>query len=144
MKNFILRPLSFCLVLILSLLLTFPASAQTFSSLSQLQQYLLNVSPDQSMAAGTHYLEVEGVIKSIEWAGSSNHYDMILSISDPKALSPIESNAPLLRVHFRLHKDDAPFQEGESVTVFGSLNEMYSSVMVPFILAKTINGSEDF
>lgn len=120
------------------------ASAQTFSTLSQLQQHLENYSPSQSMAAGTHYIEAEGTIESISWTGKNNHYDLILLVDDPKALSPIGSDSPQLRVHFRLHKEEPPFQVGETVTVFGSLNELYSSVMVPCILAKTINGSEDF
>ena len=120
------------------------ASAQTFTTLSQLQRHLETCSPSQSMNAGTHYLEIEGTIESITWAGANNHYDMILLVDEDKAYKPIGASAPRLCVHFRLHKDQPPFQPGDVVTVFGTLNELYSSVMVPCILAKTINGSEDF
>ena len=126
------------------LLICSTASAQTFVSLSQLQQHLENYSPSQSMAAGTHYLEIEGTIDSITWTGANNHYNLILLVEDEKALAPIGASSPQLCVHFRLHKDQPPFQPGDVITVFGSVNELYSSVMVPQILAKTINGSEDF
>ena len=131
-------------LLLAALLICSAASAQTFASLSQLQQYLDKHAPAQSMAAGTHYLEIEGTVDSITWAGANNHYDLILLVDDPKALSPIGSDSPQLRVHFRLHKDQPPFQPGDVITVFGSVNELYSSVIIPQILAKTINGSEDF
>ena len=127
-----------------ALLICSSASAQTFASLSQLQHHLENSSPAQSMAAGAHYLEVEGTVDSITWTGANNHYDLILLVDDEKAIAPIGASSPQLRVHFRLHKDQPPFQPGDVITVFGSVNELYSSVMVPMILAKTINGSEDF
>ena len=131
-------------LLLAALLICSAASAQTFASLSQLQQYLESHSPSQSMAAGTHYLEIEGTVDSIAWAGANNHYNLILLVEDEKALAPIGASSPQLCVHFRLHKDQPPFQPGDVITVFGSINELYSSVMVPQILAKTINGSEDF
>lgn len=131
-------------VFLAALLVCSSASAQTFSSLSQLQRHLENSSPAQSMAAGAHYLEVEGAVDSITWAGANNHYDLILLVDDEKAMAPIGASSPQLRVHFRLHKEQLPFQPGDVLTVFGSVNELYSSVMVPMILAKTINGSEDF
>ena len=37
-----------------------------------------------------------------------------------------------------------PFAVGDEVEVVGSLNSLYSSVMIPQILAETINGSDDF
>lgn len=120
------------------------ASAQTFVTLNQLQRYLEKVSPARSMDAGTHYLEIDGTVDSITWSGASNHYDMILLVDEKQAYTPIGADSPRLCVHFRLHKDEPPFQPGDEITVFGSLNELYSSVMVPCILAKTINGSEDF
>lgn len=121
-----------------------PASAVTFVSLSQLQQYIENHSPAEIMASGTHYAELEGTITEIHWCGANNHYRLTLQVEDDRAIPPIGSDYPQLTVHFRLHLDEPPFQVGDVITVFGSLNEMYSSVIVPEILAKTINGSEDF
>lgn len=132
------------ILILAALLFVSTASAQTFVSLSQLQHHLETHSPSQSMAAGTHYLEIEGTVDSITWTGASNHYDLILLVDDKKASAPIGAASPQLRVHFRLHKEQPPFQPGDVITVFGSVNELYSSVMVPMILAKTINGSEDF
>lgn len=120
------------------------AAAMTFPSLSMLQAYLLETSPSQSMAAGTHYVDLDGTVLSITWAGQSNHYNMLISVDDPKATVPIGADAPQLNVHFRLHKEQPPFQVGDEITVFGSLNEMYSSVVVPDVLAQYINGSDDF
>lgn len=120
------------------------ASAQTFYTLSQIQQHLEKYSPSQSMAAGIHYAEIEGTIESITWAGASNHYDLILLVDDPAATAPIGSESPKISIHFRLHKEEPPFKVGETVTVFGSLNELYSSVMIPSVDAKFINGSDDF
>ena len=120
------------------------AGALTFSSLSTLQNFLEKHSPAQIMAAGQHYVNIEGTVESISWTGKNNHYDFILLVDDSKAIPPIGSDSPQLRVHFRLHLDQPPFQVGDTVTVYGTLNELYSSVIVPFILAETINGSEDF
>lgn len=120
------------------------AAAMTFPSLSMLQAYLMDTSPSQSMAAGTHYVDLDGTILSITWAGQSNHYNMLISVDDPKATVPIGADAPQLNVHFRLHKEQPPFQVGDEITVFGSLNEMYSSVVIPDVLAQYINGSDDF
>ena len=121
-----------------------PADASSFASLSQLQQYLEKHSPDNMLATGPHYAELEGTIQEIHWCGANNHYEMTLQVEDPKALAPTGSDVPLLTVHFRLHLDSVPFKVGDIVTVFGTVNELYSSVMIPWVLAKTINGSEDF
>lgn len=131
-------------LLLATLLICSAASAQTFATLSQIQQHLEKYSPSQSMAAGIHYAELEGTIESITWAGASNHYDLILLVDDPAATAPIGSESPKISIHFRLHKEEPPFKVGETITVFGSLNELYSSVMIPSVDAKFINGSDDF
>ena len=130
--------------LAISILVCSAASAQTFVSLSQLQRHLETHSPSQSVATGPHRLNTKGTIESITWAGDGNHYNMILLVDDAKAYKPIGSDSPRLCVHFRLHKDQPPFQAGDVVTVSGALNELYSSVMIPWILADTVNGSADF
>lgn len=120
------------------------ASAKSFSSLAGLQDYLENTSPARSMAAGTHYVTIGGTILSITWAGQSNHYDMLIAVDDQEATKPIGADLPRLNVHFRLHREELPFQVGDAVTVYGTLNELYSSVIIPDVLAQYINGSDEF
>ena len=68
----------------------------------------------------------------------------LTQVEDPNARRPIESDVPQLAVHFRLHKDEPPFRQGDTVTVRGTINGYYSSVMVPWILMESVNGSDDF
>lgn len=134
------------LIVFLSLLLVCsaatPAAARTFSSLSELQQYILNHAPADM--TGSLHADLEGTITEITWCGTGNHWQLLLKVEDPHAIPPIGSDAPLLIVHFRLHKDSPPFQVGDSITVSGSVNSLYSSVIVPLVLADYINGSDDF
>lgn len=132
------------LSVLLSLSITMSAMAAQFSSLGQLQKYLEKHSPAELSASGPHYVETEGVILELHWCGKNNHYQMTLQVDDPSAVAPIGAEHPQLIVHFRLHKEAPPFKIGDMVTVFGSLNELYSSVMVPWVLAKSINGTDDF
>ena len=134
----------FLVFLAAALLISATASADSFSSVSQLQQFLMKYSPNQISSAGSHSVDIEGTIAEIRWCGANNHYEMTLQVEDDRALVPIGSDVPLIVVHFRLHVDPMPFQVGDVVTVYGTLNELYSSVMVPSILAKFINGSDDF
>lgn len=136
----------FLAVLVLTLLVSAsaPASAAYLSSLSQLQQYIENHSPADLAATGPHYVELDGRIVDLYPCGINNHYEMILQVDDPQATPPLGADSPQLVVHFRLHLDEPPFRIGDTITVFGSVNELYSSVIVPVILAETINGSDDF
>lgn len=136
MKKFVLL-----LLAVMMVAAAVPASGETFTTLRMLQDYIYKTSPRN---AGEPYAELEGTIESIEWAGANNHYNMTLLVDDPKALVPIGEETPRLTVHFRLHVDPIPFQVGDTITVFGSLNSFYSSVMVPYILAKFINGNDNF
>ena len=120
------------------------AFARDFVNLGLLQRFIEKYSPEQLAATGPHYVEMEGIISEIHWCNANNHYQMTLLVDDPKAIPPTGSDSPQLIVHFRLHLDEMPFKVGDTITVFGPLNEMYSSVILPFIQAKTINGTEDF
>lgn len=137
------KVITFILCLAIAFSAAVPASAASFASLAQLQQFIEDHAPAQ-LLTGTHYVELEGVIAEIHWCGANNHYEMTLQVDDPQALKPIGTEAPLLVVHFRLHLDEPPFQVGETVAVFGTLNPLYSSAVIPWVLAKTINGTEDF
>ena len=136
----------FVLLLVFALLITAaaPAAARTFTSLGELQQFIEKHSPADIAATGEHYADLEGTITELAWCGTGNHWQMLLQVEDPRAIPPVGSDAPQLIVHFRLHKDSPPFQVGDTITIFGSVNSLYSSVVLPWILADFINGSDDF
>lgn len=137
----------FVLFLSLSLALLPFASASaggTITNLRDLQDLIRFNAPEKIMASGTYHVSLSGTISEIHWCGANNHYQMTLLIDDANALRPIGSDLPQLSVHFRLHVDQIPFAVGDLVSVSGSLNELYSSAMVPMILAELINGSDDF
>lgn len=121
-----------------------PAAARTFTSLGELQRFIEKHSPADLAATGEHYADLDGTITELHWCGTGNHWQLFLQVDDPRAIPPIGSDAPQLIVHFRLHKDSPPFQTGDAITVFGSVNSLFSSVAIPWILADYINGSDDF
>jgi len=132
------------LSLVLVLLLLFSAasaSGETFYTLKDLQGYIYNHPP---VYFSEPHLVIDGTIKEIIYTGPNNHWNMTLAIDEPDAEAPLWSDTPLLTVHFRLHLDEVPFQVGDRITVDGTFNPLYSSFMVPFVKANTINGSEDF
>lgn len=120
------------------------ASAEHFSSLSQLQHFIMARSSDQIEASGPHTVELSGSILDIYPYGIGNHYEMLIQVDDAKAVPAMRYSAPVLVVHFRLHVNPVPFQVGDHVTVRGDLNSLYSSPIIPWILADLINGSPDF
>ena len=138
------RLLSALLVLLLMIVTAVPAAARTFSGLGELQQYIEHHSPADLAASGPHYAKLEGVIVEMHALGVNNHWQLTLQVDDPDATPPLGADSPQLIVHFRLHRDEPPFQVGDTIAVFGTVNELYSSVILPEILARTINGSEDF
>ena len=135
--------LSILLVLTVAMAMASTAAAQTFYSLDQVQHYLYYHSPMESVGEDP-YVEIEGTISEIIYTGPNNHHSMTLLIDEEKASAPIWADSPQLTVHFRLHVDEVPWKVGDTVTVFGTLNTLYSSFMVPYILAKYVNGSDDF
>ena len=135
--------LSILLVLTVAMAMASPAAAQTFYSLDQVQHYLYYHSPADDVGSEP-YVELEGTISEIIYTGPNNHHSMTLLINEEKASAPIWADSPQLTVHFRLNVDEIPWKVGDTVTVFGTLNPLYSSFMVPYILAKYVNGSDDF
>lgn len=138
------KALAASLALALLISAAVPALAVRFSSLSELQRFLLKKSPDTIAATAPHSVDIFGTVQEIRWCGANNHYELTLRVDDPDALAPIGAGGPQLVVHFRLHREQLPAAVGDTIAVSGSLNELYSSVMVPWILAGTINGSSDF
>ena len=138
------RLLSALLVFSLAIAMATPAAARTFSSLGELQQFIEKHSPADLAASGPHYAELEGTVVEMHALGVNNHWQLTLQVNDPRATPPLGADGPQLIVHFRLHLDEPPFRIGDTITVFGTVNELYSSVILPEILAKTINGTEDY
>ena len=120
------------------------AGAVVLRSLRETQDFLMKFSPNTMDSYGEHMVLISGTIQEIRWCNANNHYEMTLAVDEENALVPIGSDTPQLTVHFRLHVDPMPFAVGDEVEVVGSLNSLYSSVMLPNITAETINGSEDF
>lgn len=119
------------------------ASALTLCSVDQVQYFLRRHSPDYFVYDALD-LEIEGTIRDITWCGANNHYNMTLVVNEPNASRPVWEDETILTVHFRLHVDPMPFQVGDTVKVFGEVNSLYSSVMVPYVVARYINGTDDF
>ena len=138
------RLLSALLIFSLVITVATPAAARTFTSLGELQQFIEKHSPADLAASGPHYIELEGAVVEMHALGVNNHWQLTLQVDDPQALTPLDADGPQLIVHFRLHLDEPPFRIGDTITVFGTVNELYSSVILPEVLAKTINGTEDF
>ena len=120
------------------------ASARDFYSLHSLQDYLRTTPPDVSMAIGTHHVMLRGTVAEITWTGPNNHHNLLLLVEDPDAVNPVWSETPQVIVHFRLHLEEPPFKVGDEIIVSGSLNEYYSSCMIPYILLEEFNGSDEF
>lgn len=133
----------FLTVLAAAVLLTSTASAASFTSLGKLQHFLLGVTPDQLLLSAPS-VELEGTVLEIIRHGSGNHWDLLLAVEDENAIPPVGESGPRVLVHFRLHRETPPWQIGDVITVSGSLNAMYSSVIIPSILADLINGTNDF
>ena len=133
----------FLTVLAAAVLLTSTASAASFTSLGKLQHFLLSVTPDQLLLSAPS-VELEGTVLEIIRHGSGNHWDLLLAVEDDNAIPPVGESGPRVLVHFRLHREAPPWQIGDVITVSGSLNAMYSSVIIPSILADLINGTDDF
>lgn len=138
------RLLSALLIFSLVIAVATPAAARSFSSLGELQLFIEKHSPADMAASGPHYIELEGAVVEMHALGVNNHWQLTLQVDDPQAITPLGANGPQLIVHFRLHLDEPPFRIGDTITVFGAVNELYSSVILPEVLAKTINGTEDY
>ena len=132
------------LAIAISCSVALPAYAVRFKDLGSLQNYLLIFSPDRLLSSGPHIVEVEGTISDLHWSGSLNDYLFTLYVDDPTALAPLGVGTPYMTVCFSLHKDEPPFKDGDQVEICGHINSLYSSVIVPWVTLKTINGSSDF
>lgn len=130
----------FLLVLVVLSLSLVPALSSA-GNLADLQQYMMKTAPNRFPDSLS--LIFSGEIVDI-YTVYGNHWEMKIKVDDPDATVPIDSDFPYVIGHFRLHLDECPFKIGDTVEIEGSLNTFYSTVLVPSILCKYINDSNDF
>lgn len=75
---------------------------------------------------------------------ATNHWEMKIVVPDDAGYTPIGEDHPYFIAHFRLHVAEVPFCIGDTVEITGSINSLYSSAMVPFIMVEYVNGSDEF
>ncbi len=132
------------LTLILTIFFIFTASTTVAAGASpfrKLQNYIMYNAPNN---IDEFSATINGTIIEITHLGPNNHWEFLLAVEEEDAITPLNYDTGILRVHFRLHKEQPPFSVGDSVTVSGLLNSLYSSVMIPQILLTSINGSDDY
>ena len=132
------------LALILALLLIGSAAlaSTAFTSMREIQHYL-DTHCNANDGPYKPSVEITGIILDLHQV-TGNHYDMILAIDEDNVWKPIGFEQPILTADFRLHVDPIPFEVGQEVTVAGELNLMYSSIMNPYVVVNTINGTTDY
>lgn len=135
---------SLAVLLIFFALVPSLAHAEHFTSLSSLQRFIMQHAPDQVDGTLSHTVTLSGTIIDLYSYNKSNHYEMLLQVDDGKAVDSFRYGVPVLVVHFRLHVDPVPFHVGDVIEVKGTLNALYSSPIMPWVLADEINGSSDF
>ena len=134
------------LSVLLALLILFTASvasAYDFTSLEKLQRYIYNHSTASMMGIMSISVLLRGTILSLTQV-TGNHWEMRIASDDPDAHEPLGSETGEFIAHFRLHVDPCPVAVGDEVIISGSLNPLYSSYMIPYIITDTINGSDEY
>lgn len=124
----------------LALLLIGSTAQADFTNLHDVQAYIMNNAP--RTISEYDRATVKGEILSIELV-TGNHYNLILEVDDPNALSPMGYEKPIVVGHFRLHLDsveDLPFKVGDTALITGGINIAYSTYIVPMIMIDQING----
>lgn len=126
------------LFLIIALLL--PAAALS-GDLHDVQQYIYTHAP---ISMDERNFTLSGEIVDVYSINVNNHWEMVVKSADDSAVHPLQAEYPYFIAHFRLHLDECPFKVGDQVTIVGWVNPNYTSFSVPYIVARTINGSEDY
>lgn len=128
------------LLTLLALVLIGSTALADFTNLRDVQNYIMNTAPRD--ISEYDKATVKGEILSIEFV-TGNHYNLILEVDDPNAISPMGYNKPIVVGHFRLHLDsveDLPFKVGDTALITGGINIAYSTYIVPMIMIEEING----
>ena len=125
---------------ILILIVIIPVVAIS-ADLRDVQDYIYTHSP---MNMDERRFTLTGEIIDVYSINVNNHWDMIVKSDDEDAFVPLWTDYPYFIAHFRLHLDECPYKVGDKVTIVGSVNSVYSSNCIPYIIVRTINGSEDY
>lgn len=132
MKRFVI------FLLVIALLLPAVASA---GGLRRVQDYFANRIP-------FNYSDLpiclSGEIVDVYSIGVNTHWEMKVKVDDDDAYTALWSDYPYFIATFRLHLEECPFAVGDEVLIEGTLNNLYSSVIIPVIVVKYINDSDDF
>lgn len=128
-----------CLFLILFLIPS--VSFADFHSIEELQQYLLFTSP--VLVAINDPVFLNGTIIDIRFL-EENEYQMTVEVDDDAYGVPVGYNLPIFCGRFEVR--DVPFTlgVGDHVDIQGTIDAVYSSPIIPMVLIKTINGTDDF
>jgi len=122
------------IVLILVLLLPAAAISETLRSV---QDYILYHAPNDI----NHSVTLTGEIKEI-YHIRNYHWGLVVSVDEEKAITPMDRDYPYFVAEFSLIDEEIPYAVGDIITVYGDINPLYSSVIIPQINSKTINGEK--
>lgn len=129
------------ILILAALFITVSAAADPVTSYRETQDRLLagayKVKPFEA--------ELSGTVRAVVPSYSFNHtYYMFVQVDpdDVSMWSTEDDNFFVVMVSS--DKDPFPFNEGDPVTVTGTVASVYSSPVCPYITPSLINGSEDF
>lgn len=123
------------LSIILLVLIIFP-SVSYGDTLRDVQQYIFNTAP---VSIRDYKYTLTGEIKDI-YHVKNYHWEMIVAVDEERAIKRFESEYPYFIAEFSVYEDEEmPFQIGDTVTVCGDINSIYSSFATPMINSYTIN-----
>ena len=129
------------LTLILALALILPAAALA-GGLADAQKYIFNTAPANVME---REFTITGTLMELSYTRNS-HLMMILMVDDEKAWDGVTTSfdAPGCIAAFPYHHEfeNFPINIGDEVTITGSINSMYSTVMVPYFTIRTLNETD--
>lgn len=121
---------------------TASAAMTAFNDLGVLQRYIYNHSL-ADMEGLSIYVILTGTVQEIRQT-TGNHWEMMITVDDEDGYSSLLYSDPAFVAHFRLHVDPCPFAVGDTLEIYGTLNPMYTSFLYPYVLAETINGSDEY
>lgn len=118
-----------------------PCGSYADQTLRQVQDYIGKNAPYYMMSPP---IMLTGEVADVYYTGVRNDWQMKIKVDDESAQVPLGSDYAYFIAHFSLHLEECPFKIGDTVMIKGSINSMYSSVMVPMIVVNTINDGYDF
>lgn len=127
--------------LLLTIVLLIPAAASASAGLAEAQQYIYETAPQY---ISDRLFVINGTIVDTFYT-SNSHKVLLITVEDNNARKGIEYDydLPCCKAIFPYHYEfDMPISIGEEITIIGSINSFYSTVMNPSFTIKTINGDD--